>query len=214
MNITVDTYCGGMFQTNGYLLTMGEGDDVARLLIDAPEGVADWLKSMAIDKLDAVLLTHQHHDHIIGLAKLQGEFETETLAFSKFDRELTLVDSLVERMGIALPLDEYAVNQTLTDGSKRSFAGEELTCFHTPGHSPDSLSFYWEAAGICFGGDVLFHRSVGRSDFPHSDPQSLINSIQQKLFPLPEKTVIYPGHGPETTIGEEKRENPFVRAAS
>jgi glyoxylase-like metal-dependent hydrolase (beta-lactamase superfamily II) len=96
----------------------------------------------------------------------------------------------------------------------------QFTCVHVPGHSPDSLCFLFqavgaeEAGGVLFGGDVLFQGSVGRTDFPHGDGPMLIRGIQQKLFGLPDGTVVLPGHGPATTIGVEKVSNPYARLKS
>jgi glyoxylase-like metal-dependent hydrolase (beta-lactamase superfamily II) len=79
----------------------------------------------------------------------------------------------------------------------------------TPGHSPGSLSFYFESLGAVFVGDLLFYRSVGRTDFPGSSERELMRSVRTKIFTLPEDTVVYPGHGPETTVGQERLNNPF-----
>ena len=86
-----------------------------------------------------------------------------------------------------------------------------VTCrvLATPGHSPGSLSFYFQDLGAVFVGDLLFYRSVGRTDFPGSSEQELIRSVRSKIFTLPKETVVYPGHGPETTVGQEKLNNPF-----
>ena len=93
---------------------------------------------------------------------------------------------------------------------QQTFAGLECTVLHVPGHTPGGLSYYFPAASVVFAGDALFYRSVGRTDFPGGDADTLFSAIRTKLFTLPESTVVYPGHGPETTIGDEKRSNPFV----
>ena len=98
----------------------------------------------------------------------------------------------------------------LEEGDEISFGGKALKVIHTPGHSPGSISLYGEDDGVLFCGDVLFNGSIGRSDFPGGDPRTLLQSIRKKLLTLPEDTVVYPGHGPETTIGLEKRHNPFL----
>jgi len=92
------------------------------------------------------------------------------------------------------------------------FAGERIRVIHTPGHSPGSVSFVIDCIGTAIVGDTLFANSIGRYDFPTSDGPTLMASIRERLYALPDETRILPGHGPETTIAREKRTNPFVRA--
>ncbi|MDB4699990.1 MBL fold metallo-hydrolase, partial [Akkermansiaceae bacterium] len=82
---------------------------------------------------------------------------------------------------------------------------------YVPGHSPDSLAFYLPSEGVVFGGDALFEGGIGRPDLPDGDEATLLRSISEKLYVLPDETIVYPGHGPSTTIGKEKRSNPFIR---
>jgi glyoxylase-like metal-dependent hydrolase (beta-lactamase superfamily II) len=101
--------------------------------------------------------------------------------------------------------------QYLKEGDRFEIGGEEIECLFTPGHSPGSLSFYCAGSGWVIGGDVLFQGSVGRTDLPGGNTEQLMQSIREKLYPLPEETIVYSGHGPFTTIGAEKKSNPFVR---
>jgi glyoxylase-like metal-dependent hydrolase (beta-lactamase superfamily II) len=99
----------------------------------------------------------------------------------------------------------------LKEGGKIKLGNDELEIRFVPGHSPGSVCFYHEAGGFVIGGDVLFNGSIGRTDLPGGDYDTLINSIQTQLFTLPDDTKVYPGHGPMTTIGFEKMNNPFVK---
>ena len=112
-----------------------------------------------------------------------------------------------------LPFDNYEGPLVyLKEGEKIKIDDDELEIRFTPGHSPGHICFYHEAGGFVISGDVLFNGSIGRTDLPGGDFDTLINSIQTQLFTLPDETKVYPGHGPMTTIGFEKMNNPFVRS--
>ena len=98
---------------------------------------------------------------------------------------------------------------SLAEGSTR-IGSFEITVLNTPGHTPGSVSYYIREAGCFFTGDALFYRSVGRTDFPMGDHQKLLASIRENLFTLPPETIVYPGHGPQSSIGDERQHNPFV----
>jgi len=110
-----------------------------------------------------------------------------------------------------LPFDNYSGEiRYLEEGQDIRLGNDTLSVILTPGHSPGSLSFYCEKQGFLISGDVLFYRSIGRTDLPGGNYETLVRSIHEKLFVLPDETVVYSGHGPETTIGEERRLNPFL----
>lgn len=202
----LQSYCGGPFQTNGYLLECGEKS----VLFDAPLGAAGWLLSQ--DKsLDLLILTHQHHDHIMDVASLIENFQCPVWAYSEYSEELTLKSSLEAATGTSWNLGEFTVDRVLSDETAIDIDGREFQLLHIPGHSPDSLCFYDESAKLVIGGDVLFQNSIGRTDFPNGSYEQLITGIKEKLWPLPDDTVVYPGHGPETNVGFEKSTNPFVK---
>ena len=102
------------------------------------------------------------------------------------------------------------IGHWLDEGHIITFGNQSLKVFHTPGHSPGSVSFYHEADGCVFSGDLLFYAGVGRTDLPRGSYEALVQSIETKMFTLPNSTVVYSGHGPATTIGFEKKNNPFV----
>jgi len=108
------------------------------------------------------------------------------------------------------PAEAFVPDRWLDDGDTVSFGNISLRVLHTPGHTPGHVVFYHEGQKLAFVGDVIFQGSIGRTDFPRGDFETLINSINNKLFPLGDEVTFVPGHGPLSTIGEEKRSNPFM----
>ena len=201
----VYTFPLGPLETNCYLVVNG----LEALAVDPggdPARVVGFLKQKGL-KLVAILNTHLHFDHIGGnaaLAKATGA----PIYLNKEDLFL-LEAASGSRFG--LPATEPFEYQNLEAG-EISLAGLRVAVIHTPGHSPGSLSFYFPDQGALFSGDVLFHRDTGRSDLPGGSRPILENeTIRGKLYKLPDQTVVYPGHGPSTNIGEEKVENHWVR---
>jgi len=157
-----------------------------------------------------LLNTHCHLDHVFG-----NKFVHETwgLPLHLHEKEKPMLDFAPEsgRMW-QMPFDNYAGPLVyLKEGALISIGSETLEVRFTPGHSPGSVSFYHEAGRFIIGGDVLFNGSVGRTDLPGSDFGTLVNSIQTQFFTLPDETLVYSGHGPVTSIGFEKMNNPFVK---
>ena len=157
-----------------------------------------------------LLNTHCHLDHIFG-----NKFVHETwgLELHIHEKEKPVLDRGPESgLRWQLPFENYRGPLTyIKEGTKITLGDEELEILFTPGHSPGSVSFYHEAGGFVIGGDVLFNGSIGRTDLPGGDYDTLINSIQTKLFTLPDETKVYSGHGTVTTVGFEKMNNPFVK---
>jgi len=112
--------------------------------------------------------------------------------------------------GVEINEEAQTIGDYITDGQDLKFGNTTLKALHVPGHSPGSMAFYAEKEGILFAGDVLFRESIGRTDLPKGDYATLILSITNKLLPLPDSTVVYCGHGPSTTIGFERKNNPFL----
>jgi hydroxyacylglutathione hydrolase len=160
-------------------------------------------------QLKRCLLTHAHIDHILGCDFI---YRTYGLLPEVHNSDLFFV----ERMALSanmygIPFEQAPTPEVmLTEGQRLTVGSIELQCLFTPGHSPGSISFYNEKAGVLISGDVLFKQGIGRTDLPLGDYDTLINSIQNKLFLLPDATKVYSGHGPSTTIGFEKLNNPFL----
>jgi len=204
----IRSYCGGFTQTNGYLIESAAG---AKIVVDAPDGMAEWLEEEGIAP-DVLLLTHAHFDHVIDAARIRDRFSCPIQAFTAPDLDLTL-ETVYQDLGVRV--ESYLVDETIFGGSRIVVGDLVFDCFHVPGHSPDSLCFFLPTTDPqerphLFGGDVLFHGSVGRTDFPHGDHAALIRGIREQLFALSDDTIVYPGHGPVTNIGVEKATNPVA----
>ncbi|MDL2224177.1 MBL fold metallo-hydrolase [Bacteroidales bacterium OttesenSCG-928-M06] len=160
-------------------------------------------------KLKYLLNTHLHFDHVLGNHYIYEEYGLKP-QYNKVEESMPGLRAQSSAFGLGLNYEPISAEHFLQEGDTIHFGNTELKALFTPGHSPGSLSFYCEKEHCVFTGDVLFHRSVGRTDLWGGDTQTLKDSIRKKLFVLPENTVVYPGHGPETSIGEEKKENPFL----
>jgi len=156
----------------------------------------------------AVLNTHGHIDHVLGNSFVRDTYNVKLYIHAIDEPVLRAVKAYAANYGFpqyheALP-DGY-----LQEGDVFRFGNQKLNVLFVPGHSPGHIAFYLQDAKIVIGGDVLFRNSIGRTDLPGGNFDTLIQSIHQKLFTLPDDVTVYPGHGPETTIGYEKRTNPF-----
>lgn len=157
-----------------------------------------------------LLNTHCHLDHVFGNKYVAEKYGLE-LRIHQGERKV-LDFAPASGLMYNMPFDNYQGDIEYIDAGEIIKLGEdELKVLFTPGHSPASISFYNANDGFLISGDVLFYRSIGRTDLPGGDFETLINSIRTQLFVLPDSTKVYSGHGPATTIGDEKRENPFVQ---
>ena len=176
--------------------------------------MADELVSHLVDtdtSCQQILLTHGHADHIAGIVELKQRFGEISVAIGT-DDAFMLTDAmgnLSGMMGMNLVVD--APQRKLVHGDTVTFGTITFGVLHTPGHTPGGICLYCADQGLVFSGDTLFASGVGRSDFPGGSHATLIDSIRQQLLTLPDSTVVYPGHGPKTTIGQEKKANPFLR---
>jgi hydroxyacylglutathione hydrolase len=189
------TFTGGIFETNAYALEAPEG----WMLFDAPEGACDWLVQQGIE-LRLLLLTHGHIDHIQDVAKIKRRFGCPVGVHPESAPMISEPDFFRD-FGFQLEVETIA----------RKFLRLELEVLEVPGHCPGSLCFLSRENALLIGGDVLFAGGVGRWDLPGGDSELLFAGIREKLYSLGENVVVLPGHGPPTTIGAERRSNPFVR---
>ena len=199
----------GPLNTNCYILW--DGNTRACAIID-PGGdrhrITADISSLGL-RVEWILLTHGHSDHSFYAGSLASEYG------ARIGMHAADVDMLTQSLGIAVvfyDLSEYVpVTPTdwLTDGQVISLGVSELKVIHTPGHSQGGVCFVMDVGVFC--GDTVFAGSVGRTDFPGGSFEQLIESIKSKLLVMPDSTPLYPGHGPATTVGEEKRSNPYLR---
>ncbi|MFC4601916.1 MBL fold metallo-hydrolase [Cohnella hongkongensis] len=207
--LTFQRYALGALQTNAYVVV---NEDRTRAVVIDP-GTADRALMRKLDglKVEAILLTHAHFDHIGGVDQLRKKYGCPVYLHPAEQDWLTDAgkNGSARWADITPPITTEPAEHGLEDGQELELIGETFRVKHTPGHSPGSVSFM--VGDLLFAGDALFRRSVGRTDLPGGSQEQLSRSIREKLYTLPEDTLVLPGHGPETTIGEERRENPYVR---
>lgn len=159
-------------------------------------------------KVERILNTHGHIDHVLGNFFVKRKFNAPLYIHAGDLPVLKSVKSYASNYGFG-GYQEVLPDGFLEEGVPVTFGATALDVLFLPGHSPGHVGFYEPGQKILIAGDVLFYRSIGRTDLPGGNTEILLNSIHQKLFRLPDEVVVYPGHGPATTIGEEKVENPF-----
>ncbi|MFA5252654.1 MAG: MBL fold metallo-hydrolase [Phycisphaerae bacterium] len=208
----IDRLILGAYHTNCFVLRESEAAKDCLIIdtgLDADE-LIDFLQQHNLNPA-AVVITHGHADHVTGLAALRGRFPRIKVYIHKLDAGMLSgeKDNLASVAGVTFS-PEHA-DFTVEQGDVIEQANIKLDVLHTPGHTQGGICLYSKDAGIIFAGDTLFADSVGRTDMPGGNASQLINSIKQKLCPLPDETIVYPGHGPQTTISQEKAQNPFLK---
>ncbi|HYE03722.1 MAG TPA: MBL fold metallo-hydrolase [Phycisphaerales bacterium] len=204
----------GPWETNCYVVTAGApAPGRPCWVVDAgfePEALVASVRRAGL-RPAALVLTHCHLDHIAGVNAVLGAFPDAMLLVHRDERDwLTDAEANLSAL-IGMPVTARAADRLLDEGDRLTLDGLEFEVRHVPGHSPGSIALYQAESGAVISGDALFAGSIGRTDFPGSDFETLDRSIRARLYTLPDETRVYPGHGPETTIGREKRGNPFVR---
>lgn len=172
------------------------------------EEIEEYLRSKNLS-LTALLNTHGHFDHIGAIAPLMKKFSVPFYMHQDDSFLLPQGQKVMQMYGFG-DMETPAVTHGIEHGQKLDLGGIEIEVIHTPGHTPGGCCFYIKELGCVITGDTLFLESVGRTDFPYSSTQSLVDSINNRLFTLDDATVVYPGHGEESTIGHEKNLNPFM----
>ncbi|MBN1393017.1 MAG: MBL fold metallo-hydrolase [Sedimentisphaerales bacterium] len=207
----IDCLVLGAFETNCYVLRANEKVKDC-LVIDTglvAEELVDFIRAHRLNPV-AVVLTHGHVDHIAGLVALRHHYPCIKVYIHKLDAEMLTgeKDNLSYMAGLSF--SSAPADFLLEEGDTIEQANIKLHVLHTPGHTQGGICLYSKDDGIAFVGDTLFADSIGRTDMPGGSGTQLINSIKQKLCTLPDETIVYPGHGPQTTIGQEKKNNPFL----
>ncbi len=196
------TYTGGALQTNAWIINAREGP----LLFDAPGGVCRWLLEREICPV-FLALTHGHYDHVEEAALVTRTFKCRA-GIHPLDRPMVETPGFFANWGVEI--EHFTPEASFDVEGITILAGSTVELFHVPGHSRGSVCFYFPDNGILIGGDVLFAGGIGRWDLPGGDGALLRRGIVEKLMHLPSETNVLPGHGPATTIGTERRSNPFL----
>lgn len=211
----IEPFTLGPYQTNCYIIRTdgpsGERCWVADFSFDIA-GLLDRVEELGLVP-EALVLTHAHVDHIAGLGEAKRRFPDAPILIHEAE-EGWLTDANLNLSGFSpTPVTAPPADRLLRDGETLTLCGEDWLVMHTPGHSPGSVSLYHQASETCICGDAIFKGSIGRTDFPGCSFEALEASIRTRLYTLPDGTVLLPGHGPPTTVGDEKRSNPFVPGA-
>jgi glyoxylase-like metal-dependent hydrolase (beta-lactamase superfamily II) len=207
MAIEFHTFHLGPLDNNTYILTCSATRDTA--VVDAgfePERVIDFVRRHDLP-VRLLLATHAHYDHVCGMREVAEAVGGE---FWLHPADRPLLERLSEQGAMFgfPPAEPPGPVHDLADGQRITLGAETLEVIHTPGHSPGSVTFHW--GDELWAGDVLFAGSIGRTDLPGGSFEALERSIRGRLFPLGDGARVHPGHGPGTTLGRERRDNPFV----
>lgn len=204
----IEIFVTGIISTNCYAVV--NEDTKEAVLIDPasyPKKLKNYLQDNGL-QVKGILLTHGHFDHIMGIDAILEDFKVPVYVHEE-EKEL-IADPILNESRTYTKGYAYDKAEFVRDGQTLNLIGYEFKVIHTPGHTSGGASYYVESENVVFSGDTLFHGSVGRTDFKTSSMSDLIRSIREKLFRLPDETVVYPGHMEATTIGTEKNINPYV----
>lgn len=204
----VEKFVTGIISTNCYLAINEETKQA--VVIDpaaCPSYLMSHIKSEGL-KVEAILLTHGHFDHIMGIDGFLSEFDVPVYVHE--DDADAMEDPVLNQSSTYTSGYTFGKARYLRDRQTLEQAGYTFQVIHTPGHTKGGCCYYVASEDVLFSGDTLFQNSVGRTDFVNSSTSDLVHSVREKLFLLPDDTIVYPGHMGETKIGHEKKYNPYV----
>jgi glyoxylase-like metal-dependent hydrolase (beta-lactamase superfamily II) len=199
------------FAENSYLVSRDGSADC--VVVDPgfePDLILDAVRTQKL-RVVAILNTHGHVDHIAGNRAMKAAFPDAPLVIGRGDAGMLTDPRLNLSAAFGFDVTSPPADRLVDEGEAVEYAGLRFEVLEIPGHSPGHVVFVLRDAGLVLGGDVLFSGSIGRTDFPGGSRSQLVSGIRAKLWPLPDDTRVYPGHGPDTTIGEEKQSNPYVQ---
>lgn len=209
---SIQTFQCNDFQENTYLLYTPEGPGIVIDCGCSNEGewtaLSQFLAKQRV-KVELLLNTHGHIDHVIGIPEARRRWKVPFAMHGDDNELLATLQQYASMWGYSVEPVSPPEKDLAGKGSIE-WNGDTIKILHTPGHTPGGICIYLEEQGVLFTGDTLFRGSVGRTDLPKGSHKQLFESIARELVTLPDETIIYPGHGPASTIGEEKAENPFL----
>lgn len=212
--MNIKTFVFNPFYENTYVIASSKGNciifDPGCYETYEYEELVNYIKAENLN-VESIINTHCHIDHVLGNHHLKEKFEV-LLKIPLNEKEIfDAVPAYAPQWGIT-NYQQAEIDEYLSEGNVISLDEVEMKAIEVPGHSPGHLMFYCADESFVVGGDVLFRESIGRTDLPGGNHDELLTNIQSKVYTLPDEVIVYPGHGPSTTIGHEKRNNPFVKA--
>ena len=199
----INTFTAGPIDANNYLLT----DNDEAVLIDCSEAKPEVLSALEGKKLKFILLTHGHFDHVLGVNEMREKTGAKVLINKEDVVRMNESADIMRTFGVQ-GVETPKADDFLNDGDTLKFGNTEIKVIATPGHTQGCVCYLID--GKLFSGDTLFKESVGRCDLPGGNFQKLSDSVKNRLFTLDDNTIVYSGHGPETTIGHEKKYNEII----
>ena len=213
--ITVKRFTCNMLAENCYVMSDDTNEaviiDCGVMYEDEGTAIIQYIRDNNLNPLH-LLCTHGHFDHCMGNGVIYKEFHLKPEVHLK-DQYLmeNMAQQTTDILGVALPMEVPPVGKYLSDSDVITFGNHTLRILHTPGHTLGGVTYYCKEEGIAFSGDTLFRMSIGRTDFEGGSYEQIVHSLQDVLAKLPADTKVYPGHGPETTVADEIRYNPYMR---
>lgn len=210
----VSRFTFNMFGVNTYILW----DDISKDAIIVDPGMIDDSERKALDdfikknslNISHLINTHMHIDHSFGISHIKNQYNLKLECNIEDQFLAQRLKDQASMFGLPISIEELQIDTNLKDGDKIHIGEEEICIYQIPGHSPGSIVLHAPQSSFIISGDVLFNSSIGRTDLPGGSYSQLINAINSKLMTLPNETIVYPGHGPESTIGQEKQNNPYL----
>lgn len=211
--VTIDSFALGPFETNCLVVRDPADPGRACWIVDPGAGPDPVIEFVRRERLlpERIVLTHAHADHIAGLERVRRAFPGVPVLLHPEEDAFLSDPELNLSAFVGVPVTCGAADAPLREGDELRLGGSAWRVLHTPGHSPGSTTLVCDAAGEAIVGDTLFAGSIGRVDFPTSDPVRMRHSLREVLMALPDAVRVHPGHGPSTTIGAERRSNPFLQ---